>query len=107
MNDLLAGAILLLLLSPSLLRLLALCLQFLRGQRFDSVPLHSGIWYHIAGTVVSPGVPAYLYYVWSKCGPGCGSGAVLIVLLPVSWLLYTLGNRRLKVAKLNAGSGDA
>lgn len=51
-----------------------------------------GISIHFVNCLVSPGLPGFMLYEWSKCGPGCANGVVFIFLLPVVWALFLWGN---------------
>jgi hypothetical protein len=94
-----SAVMLVLILCPSPLRLLWLWIQHLRGERFNPEKLPTGILIHIFNSLISPGIPGYLFYIWSKCGPGCGSGVVFIFILPPVWLLFFVGNSQLKKEK--------
>lgn len=85
---------------PSPVRLLLLVVQYLRGVRFRGSNFRTGLGIHFVNTLLSPGIPIYMFYQWSKCGPGCSNGVVLIFFLPVVWSLFFLANWRLTKARI-------
>lgn len=84
--------ILFFILCPSLIKLIALGFKRLRGLKINNEYYKTGVTIHVINTFVSPGFPLYLFFKASQCGPGCGSGVVFIVLLPITYGLFIFGN---------------
>ena len=95
----LASVLLIAIFCPSPLRLLWLYIQRYRGTQFHGTQYEIGLVIHLINSVLSPGLPVYMFFQWSKCGPGCGSGVVLIFFLPVIWALFFWGNWKLSHSK--------
>jgi len=88
-----------LLFCPSPLRLLWLLVQRSDGIQFQGSRYQAGLVIHLLSTVVSPGIPVVMLFIWSKCGAGCANGLPLMFLLPVIWPLFFLGNWLLSKAE--------
>ena len=104
MDLLFSVALFLFLMCPSLLRLGWLWVQVRSGKKFDEDDYASGVVIHGLNVVISTGVPGYLFYQATKCGPGCGSGVSLLLLLPVVWAIFFWANTYL--SPIEAGAVD-
>ncbi len=65
-----------------------------------------GVLFYIMSSLISPGIPAYLIYEWSK-SVGSGSGLAFLLILPFSILTFIIGiiffsinNKRKKIKKI-------
>jgi hypothetical protein len=88
------------LLCPSVLRLVWLAMELRKGAKYQrGRDFTFGVFFHVFGATLSPGMPAYLFYEQYKCGPGCASGVFLIVLMPAAWIVFVVSEYSMRQAK--------
>lgn len=99
-EDFVAAVFLALLFCPALYGLVVALLKARLG-KVD--PTHesfrSGMTIHAINALLSPCIPAYLLYIDSRTGGGSVASILSLPILPVTWLLFVVGNRRVGKAK--------
>jgi hypothetical protein len=100
------AGVMVLLTCPSVLALLWIAWRSWRArQRGRSAYLMTqdfrhGVAFHFIGAAITPGIPLYLMYEWSKCAGGCASGLALVFILPFGWLFFALALWVLRKARV-------
>jgi hypothetical protein len=93
-EDYAATALLAVLFCPALVRV---AIAFAKAKRgiVDSThdSFKSGVTIHILNALLSPCVPGYLLYVDSRTGGGSMASILSLPIVPVTWVLFFVGNR--------------
>ena len=101
-EDLSALVILVVLFCPAVYGLGSALLKVVFGAiDFHNESFRSGIILHAINALISPGIPAHLLYVDMHTGHGSVGSLLSLPLIPVTWVLFFIGQKRL----VKAGSG--
>lgn len=99
-EDYFAALILVFIIAPSLWGLFIVLFKLVFGKIYwCSDDLIAGMTIHILNAFISPGIPAYLFYLDKHTGGGSVASLLSIPLIPVTWLIYFIGRRRVAKAE--------
>jgi len=99
-EDLFASVVLFVLFCPALYGLGSALLKATRGAvSFQNENLRSGVVLHALNALISPCIPAYLLYVDIKTGGGSMASILSLPIIPVTWILFFIGQKKLAQAK--------
>jgi hypothetical protein len=95
-EDYFATAVLALLFCPALV---GLAIGFFKARRGTVDSTHSGfrsgMTTHAWNAFLSPCIPGYLLYLDSRTGGGSMASVLSLPIIPVTWVLFYVGNKRI------------
>ncbi|RYD74245.1 MAG: hypothetical protein EOP84_20205 [Verrucomicrobiaceae bacterium] len=95
-EDYAAATVLAVLFCPALF---GLAVAFFKARRGTVDTTHdsfkSGMMTHALNALLSPCIPAYLLYVDSRTGGGSLASVLSLPIIPVTWVLFYIGNKRI------------
>lgn len=100
-EDYVAAVILAVLFCPALYGVVTALFKAKLG-KIDSTneSFRSGLIIHAINALLSPCIPAYLLYVDSRTGGGSMASILSLPILPVTWILFVIGSRRIGKAEV-------